>query len=454
MPHLPDPIGSASATSQRDTSGGTGREVAAEARCLRCVRCGAEYALTELLFGCPVCAATVPANLEVVYEETSIEGELLRRLWEARAPGVWRYAEMLPIACERGQRDWRDWVTLGEGGTPLIACERIGASVGLPRLAIKHESTNPTWSFKDRLASVAISWAKASGAPGVAASSSGNAGAAVAAYAARAGMPCIIFTTRSFPGAMQRFMRSYGAMVVATPTGPDRWTLNRAVARDWGWVPISNVTNPPVGSHPVGIEGYKTIAYEIAQERGWQAPDAMIVPVGYGDAVAGIWRGFQDLHALGLINRLPRMIAAETFGSLQRALAEEAPGPVATDGGGSVAFSVATPQGTFQALRALRASGGAAVTVSDAEAWQAHQDLAHTEGVLVELSSALPLAAARKLAASGDLRADDNVVLLVTSSGVKDLEIDAAVTDELPLVEPDLAMLRATLRERFGYVAD
>lgn len=447
MPNLPDPTGSASATSRRDTSGSAGRE----AHCLRCVRCGAEYALTELLFGCPVCAASVPANLEVVYADISTEGQTLQRLWEARAPGMWRYAEMLPVT---RAYDRSDRVTLGEGGTPLIACERLGAAVGLPRLAIKHESTNPTWSFKDRLASVAISWAKASGAPGVAASSSGNAGAAVAAYAARAGMPCIIFTTRAFPGAMQRFMRSYGAMVVATPTGPDRWTLNRTVAREWGWLPISNVTNPPVGSHPVGIEGYKTIAYEIAQERGWRAPDAIIVPVGYGDAMAGIWRGFQDLHALGLINRLPRMIAAETFGSLQRALAEEAPGPVATDGGSSAAFSVATPQGTFQALRALRASSGAAITVSDAEAWQARQDLAHIEGVLVELSSALPLAAARKLAASGDLRADDDVVLLVTSSGVKDLEISAAVADDLPLVEPDLVMLRATLRERFGYVAD
>lgn len=415
---------------------------------VRCVRCGAEYSIADQLFGCPACAATVPANLEIVYAEAPTDGAAHRRLWETRAPGVWRYAEMLPVPSARSQ------VSMGEGGTPLIACERAGTAVGLPHLALKHESTNPTWSFKDRLAALAVSWAKAVGAPGVAASSSGNAGAAVAAYAARAGLPCIIFTTRAFPGTMQRLMRSYGAMVVATPTGPDRWTLNRAVAREWGWLPVSNITNPPVGSHPVGIEGYKTIAYEIAQDRGWRAPDAMIVPVGYGDAMAGIWRGFNDLHALGLIDHLPRMIAAETFGSLERALATDAPGPVETGGSGSSAFSVAVPRGTYQALRAVRESGGTAVAVSDAEAWQARQDLARTEGVLVELSSALPLAAARKLAARGDLRADDQVVLLVTSSGVKDLEMDATVADELPLVEPDLPHLRATLRERFGYAAD
>lgn len=423
---------------------------AAQARppILRCIRCGSEYAATELHFGCPACQASVPANLEVADALPLPDGtnpEAVRDAWEARAPGLWRYAEMLPVPAVRA-------ISLGEGGTPLLRCARVGAAIGLPGLLVKHESTNPTWSFKDRLASVAVSWAKANGLPGVAASSSGNAGAAVAAYAARAGLPCVIFTTRAFSGAMQRFMRSYGAMVVATPTGPDRWTLNRAIAREWGWLPISNVTNPPVGSHPIGIEGYKTIAYEIAQDLGWEAPDAVVIPAGYGDSMAGIWRGFQELHALKLIPKVPRMIAAESYGSLRRTLETGEEGPVETGGSGSAASSVAVPRGTYQALRAIRASGGAAVPVSDEEARAARRELATQEGLLVELSSALPLAAARALAAAGELRREERVVLLVTSSGVKDLETEAP-DGELPLVEPDLAHLRAALREHFGYDA-
>ncbi len=199
---------------------------------------------------------------------------------------------------------------------------------------------------------------------------------------------------------------------------------------------------PPVGSHPVGIEGYKTIAYEIAQDLGWEAPDALIVPVGYGDAIAGIWRGFSELRALGLIDHAPRMIAAETYGSLRQALMHDKVSPVETGGSGSIAYSVAVPRGTYQALQAIRASHGTAVQVSDEAAQRARNDLAYTEGLLVELSSALPLAAARSLVDAGELRADERVVLLGTSSGVKDLEVDTPA-DELPLIEPDLSRLRS-----------
>ncbi len=414
-----------------------------EGASLRCVRCGREFAPDRNEFDCPVCRSSVPANLEFVSPAGRHRGDALRAAWESRPRGVWRYEELLPVPAAQA-------ISLGEGGTPLVACPRIGEDVGLPLLMAKNESCNPTWSFKDRLASVAVSWARATGRPGVAASSSGNAGAAIAAYAARAGLPCIIFTTRAYPGTMQRFMRGYGAMVVAAPTAPDRWVLNRAVAKEWGWLPISNVTDPPVGSHPAGVEGHKTIAYEIAQDLGWTAPDAVVVPVAYGDSMAGIWKGFQELHTLGLIDRLPRMIAAETYGSLQRALATDAAGPVETGGTGSFAYSAAAPRGTYQALRALRESGGVAVAVSDEEIGAARRQMATAEGLLVELSAAMPLAAARKLAAAGVLREHERVVLLVTSSGVKDLEV-GATSDELPLVEPTLDALKAVLKERFAY---
>jgi threonine synthase len=420
----------------------------AEIAGFQCVRCTESFEIAIDHFGCPICEEEVPSNLEVKYVRPGLEPNSASQLagaWGARKPGVWRYSEILPI-------DRKQAVSLGEGGTPLVRCHQIGESIGLPHLLAKNEAENPTWSFKDRMAAVAVSWARATGRKGIAVSSSGNAGASAAAYAARAGMPCIIFTTRAYPGTMQRFMRSFGAMVVATPTALDRWTLNRAVAREWGWLAFSNATNPPVGSHPIGIEGYKSIAVEICEDLDWKAPDAVIVPVAYGDALAGIHRGFKELIAAGLIDRHPRLIAAETYPSLSLALANGAAGPVSTVATGSKAFSVGTPQSTYQALRAIRESAGTAVQITDREAFQAHRQLRDQEGLFVELSSALPLAAARRLREVGELAADATVVLLLTSSGLKDSEVTDS-TQELPIVEPELGALSQLLKRDFAFVA-
>jgi threonine synthase len=410
----------------------------------RCIRCATAYSAGADLFGCPRCQAETPAAVHLDYERPPLSRALVQA-WERRPPGLWRYAEALPVAKDAA-------VSLGEGGTPLLPVPRLGSALGVPGLLVKNEAHNPTWSFKDRLASVAVSWARANGRPGIAVSSSGNAGAAAAAYAARAGLPCIIFTTRSFPGTMQRFMRAYGAMVVAAPTGPDRWVLNRAVAREWGWLPLSNVADPPVGSHASGVEGHKTIAFEIAQDLGWQAPDAVVVPVAYGDAMAGLYRGFLELQQGGIIARLPRLIAAEAYPSLSGALAAQAEGPVAATGQESRAFSVATPRSTYQALQAIRATAGTAVAVPDQATLRWHRELREREGLFVEFSSAMPLAAAEQLRANTSFGPGDRVVALVTSSGLKDPEVTLAA-DELPLVQPDLSDLARVLDQAYGFQA-
>jgi threonine synthase len=412
---------------------------------LRCPRCQSEYPVAEDLAGCPKCASSAPVNLVATYSTNGRRGRSLKSRWEGRPPGMWRYSECLPIEASAG-------VTLGEGGTPLIECPDLGKAIGLSRLTLKNESANPTWSFKDRLASVGVSWAKAVGRGGVVLSSSGNAGAAAAAYAARAGLPCLILTTRSFPAAMRGLMTSYGAMVVATESPRDRWTLNRAVAREWGWLPLSNMADPPVGSHPVASEGHKTIAFEIAQSLNWQVPDALIVPTAYGDALAGIHRGFRELRELGLCDREPRLVAAEAYGSLRQALATGVESPVATDGAGSLAYSAAAPRSTYQALAALRETGGHAVVVDNHEVLAAQRRLASSQGLFVEISSALTLAAAIKLAADGVLTPDDRVVLLITSGGLKDLGVGREES-EIPLVSPNLADLGPALDKHFGFRA-
>jgi threonine synthase len=410
---------------------------------LRCPRCKSVYPPDVELAGCPACAATAPTNLFADYATNPPRGRALKSRWEARPQGLWRYSECLPVPAGAA-------VTLGEGGTPLLECPNVGGAIGLPRLLVKNESQNPTWSFKDRLASVGVSWARASGRPGIAASSSGNAGAAAAAYAARAGLPCLILTTPAFPVTMRRLMTSYGAMVVATESARQRWTLNRAVAKEWGWLPLSNMADPPVGSHPVASEGYKTIAFEIAQALRWQAPDAVIVPVAYGDAIAALRRGFVELRELGLCEREPRLIAAEVYGSLTMALASGGESPILTDGTGSLAFSAAAPLSTYQALAAVRDTNGRAVVVDGEEALAAQRRLSSSEGLLVELSAALTVAAAQKLAAEGALTPDDRVVLLITSGGLKDVGLGRP-EPEIPLIEPTLRDLGSALERHFGF---
>jgi threonine synthase len=406
----------------------------------RCIRCSTDYDAAQDYFGCPKCAEEgFAVNLEVVYaERISVRPR-------GGVHGLWRYADALPLTGE-------DVVTLGEGATALVPCETVGREIGLPNLFAKNESQNPTWSFKDRLGTLALSWARAHGRRGVAVSSSGNAGATAAAYAARAGMPCIVFTTRSFAGPMLRFMRSFGAMVVATPTAPDRWVLNRAVAKEWGFMPVSNLANPPLGSHPVAVEGCKTIAYELVEDLGGEVPDVVIIPAAYGDSTSGIYRGFRDLLEAGVIDRLPRIVAAETYPSLTQALRDGAETPPPVDGSGSLASSVATPQGTFQSLRALRETNGAAVAVTNEEIERARTELREREGLLVEFSSAMPLAAARKLVADGTLSPDDRVVMLITSTGLKDPE-EMNDHGEMPDAQPTLESLADVLGKEYGFVA-
>jgi threonine synthase len=239
--------------------------------------------------------------------------------------------------------------------------------------------------------------------------------------------------------------------VVALPTGPDRWTISRLVAEEWGWLPVANACDPPVGGHPAGIEGYKTIAFEICQELGWRSPDVVVVPVGYGDSIAGIHKGFKELSALGLVDRMPRLVAAEVHGSIARGLALGAEAPMAGVSLPSRAFSAATRLSTYQALKAVVESGGTAVVVDDAEIMAAHRRLAVREGIFVELSSAMPAAAAGKLAAAGELDAEDLVVLLATSGGLKDIDL-TTTTDAIPMIQPELSSLQDTLRKRFGHV--
>jgi threonine synthase len=379
---------------------------------LQCLRCGAAYPAGHYAEDCPACREMASSNLVVVYDEAMLRPR--PRPTAPLGPGLWRYGDLLPVTPEQT-------VSLGEGGSPLHRLEHTGAALGLAGLFAKDETRNPTWSFKDRLACVAVSAARVFGARVIVSSSSGNAGAAAAAYAARADLPCVVFTFKGVAGPMLTQMRAYGATVVAVEAKEDRWTLMEHAVKRFGWFPTSPFFGPVVGSNPYGIEGYKTLAYEIAEALDWQVPDWCVLPVCYGDALVGVWRGFSDMMALGWTDRMPRMGAAEVSGSLTVALAEGADAPPDIRRNQmTLATSIGATRGTYQALDIVRRSGGAAVAVDDDTLMRWQQQVARTEGFYIEPSTAAAPAAVERLVAEGRIASGDRVVCLFTASGLKD----------------------------------
>jgi threonine synthase len=413
---------------------------------LQCLRCRTRFDEPRLFAGCPRCRAEgVAVNLTVEYDlgPLTATGPLA---FPAEPRGLWRFRALLPVRPERP-------LSLGEGDTPLVHLERLGARLGVPRLYAKVESQNPTWSYKDRLCALAIAHALELGAPAVTTSSTGNHGASTAAYAARAGLPCVLFTLDSVPETMKILMQAYGAAVVSCSTSEARWALMRQGVERLGWYPTSGYALPPVGSTPWGVEGHKTIAYEIAEALSG-APAAVVVPSGYSDGLFGIWKGWSELAALGLVKQTPRMIAAEPYGPLAHALAAglEAPGRVDPPGS-SVAFSVASRYGTWQGLAALRQSDGLGVALTDEGILEAQRALSREEGIYAEPSSAAALAALMQLQSRGHdapFHADDAVVLVITSGGLKDPGASRAWLPEVPASGPDLDAVLATVRDHYG----
>jgi threonine synthase len=409
---------------------------------LACIRCGKRFALSDYARGCDSCASErVAANLTLTYSQ---RGPVERTAIRSRPCSMWRFDALLHASAD-------DAVSLGEGMTPLVEMNRLG----LGPLWLKDESRNPTWSFKDRLASGAVTMAKKLGAKVIVSSSSGNAGAATAAYAARAGLPCVIVTYKAAAGPMLTQMRSYGAMLLTVPASAERWHVVSAAVDRFGWFPTTVYFGPAVGSNPFGVEGYKTIAYEIAESMDWDVPEWCALPVCYGDALYGMWKGFEDLRALGWTRRVPRFIAAEVSGSLTAAMAKgvDAP-PVCERSTPPLATSIGAAQATFQGIAALRASNGRSVHVEDDEIADWQRRLARLEGVYAEPSAVATLPAIARLRADGTIAEDARVVALLTATGLKDNAAAERLLHAVPEIEPDLGAALHALKETYGFDAE
>ncbi|MBA3339862.1 MAG: pyridoxal-phosphate dependent enzyme [Geodermatophilaceae bacterium] len=364
--------------------------------------------------GCPTCrSATFASGLTPTYDYERLSQDLGDAPLSEPAEGIWRYRRLLPTLRSRHE------VTLGEGGTPLIPLPRLAAELNAEQVWIKDESGNPTWTFKDRNAAVTVSKAVEFGASAIVVSTSGNHGASIAAYAARAGLDCMALTYPGIPDGTRTLIQAYGARLIVTE--PDkRWEVMERGMREHGWYPASNYTDIPTNG-AFGHEGYKTIAYEIAESLDAE-PDLVSVPTAYGEGLFGIWKGFDELVRLGRAYVAPRMVACvPTGGPLVRAMGNPERPIVKVPRTPTVARGIGGSVNSYISLAALRASNGMVAQADDEAIMTAQRDLAR-EGFFVEPASASALAGLQVLAANGQLAQGLRIVLVNTSSGLKSLE--------------------------------
>jgi threonine synthase len=375
---------------------------------LCCSSCSAEHSHKQLINLCS-CGKPLLARYDLHRAARTLTREALR----GRVPGMWRYTEVLPDA---------EPVTLGEGMTPLIAARRLGERLGLQNLFIKDEGLNPTASFKARGLSAAVTMARALGAKAVAIPTAGNAGGALAAYAARAGLKCVVAMPADTPVANVLECRSFGAdlrLIDGLISDCGKFIAENAPRE--GWFDVSTL------KEPYRIEGKKTMGYELWEQFDGNLPEVIVYPTGGGVGLIGMWKAFEEMEAMGWIGRQrPRMIAVQAAGCapVVKAFAAGARNVEFWPDAATLASGLRVPKplGDFLILDYLRASNGAAVAATDEEMMAACQEMAALEGIYAAPESGACVVAARKLAEQGAIRPGERVVLFSTGSGYKYVE--------------------------------
>ncbi|MDO8502617.1 MAG: threonine synthase [Gemmatimonadaceae bacterium] len=379
---------------------------------LECAACATRYEPARLYNVCEKCGKP----LLVRYDLEEAQRSLTRNSLRTRRSDMWRYREVMPVASDA------NIVSLGEGWTPMLHAVRLGSALGMNELYIKDESLNPTQSFKARGMSAAVSMAKELGVTKVAAPSAGNAGGALAAYAARAGMEAHIFMPRDTPRANVVECEQVGAHVtlvdgLITDCGAE--VAKRKDAE--GWFDMSTL------KEPYRVEGKKTLGYELAEFFDWTLPDVIVYPTGGGTGLIGMWKAFDEMEEMGWISAdRPRMITVQSEGCAPIVKAFEAGerfAPMFPDAR-TVASGLRVPKaiGDFLILDAIRESQGAAVAVSDAELIAAVREIGAAEGLFVAPEGGACLPALRKLLGANKVGVDERVVLFNTGAGIKYLE--------------------------------
>lgn len=416
-------------------------------KALQCTICGETYSPTEVTYTCPKCGDD--GNLDVLYDYDRVAAA-----WEAdavrdTAPGIWRYKSLLPIAAGAAVPP------LVVGSTPLYRADHLAKEIGVRELWLKDDGRNPTGSLKDRASALVVARAQAEGREIVTTASTGNAGAALAGLAASVGLPNVIFAPKSAPPAKIAQLLVYGSKVLLVDgTYDNAFDLCLGATRQYGWYCRNT------GYNPYTAEGKKTVSYEICEQlsgqRGtFQAPDRLFVSVGDGNIIAGVHKGLKDLLALGWIDHMPKLIGVQAEGSaaMYRAWKDGInPAKMEPIDANTIADSISAglPRDRVKAMNAITQTGGEFMTVSDDEIIAAIPLLARGSGVFAEPAASAAYAGLLKASQSGQLHPDERVVVLLTGSGLKDINSAMRSVSPARVIAPTLAAVEEAVFEIFS----
>ncbi|MFN2188565.1 MAG: threonine synthase [Candidatus Promineifilaceae bacterium] len=376
---------------------------------LECSECGSIYDADRLIKVCLNCGYPLLARYNLQEASRKLDKDQLA----GRRGGIWRFSELMPV------RDRANIVSMGEGGTPLIKLERLGSQLGLEQLYLKDEGQNPTGSFKAIGLSVAVSRARELGVSEFVIPTAGNAGGALAAYAARVGIPAHVYMPVDAPAVNHTEVRMTGADLHLVPgLINDAGREAATAANENGWFDISTL------KEPYRLEGKKIMGYELAAAFDWELPDVIIYPTGGGTGLVGMWKAFEELEALGWVGSArPRMVVVQSSGCapIVKAYEEGAEEATLWENAVTIAGGLRVPAaiGSRMMLRTLAESRGTAIAVDDDLILEAQSRLAEMEGIYACVEGAAPAAALEILVARGWIASHEKVVIFNTGSGLK-----------------------------------
>lgn len=397
---------------------------------LQCLSCGKDHDQDEVKYVCTSCGG----NLQVIYDYNLIKKRFsYEELRENRHMDMWRYADLLPVS------DLKCISNLQIGYTPLYRYKGLAEEFGIEEFYIKDDGRNPSASFKDRASVVVLSRAMETDQKVICAASTGNAASSLACLSANMDIKTVIFVPEKAPPAKIAQLLVFGAVVVTVKgTYDDAFDLSIKASEEFGWY------NRNTGYNPFSREGKKTCAFEICEQLEWETPDYILVPVGDGNIISGIWKGFLEFKKIGFIEKLPKLIAVQAESSNAVKLAIEGDGTIKPVSGQTVAdsISVSIPRDGQAAVQAVKDSNGFAVSVTDREIIKAIPELARKTGVFAEPAAAASYAGFLKVIREKRIEKGDSVLLLVTGNGLKDIQSAMKSVGKPYLISPDINELK------------
>jgi threonine synthase len=400
-----------------------------------CINCKTTYSVDEIVYFCKKCGDI----LEIKFDANELADAAKTSDWKTKPLSVWRYRPFMPI------HESTKLVTLGEGGTGLHRSVHLGAELGIQNLYIKNEGENPTGSFKDRGMTVGVTKAVELGVRHVICASTGNTSAALAAYAARAGIKCTVL----IPSGKIAYGKLSQAMIHGAKVLQVKGNFDEALefvlklGEKHKDIYLLNSINP------FRIEGQKSLGYEICEQLNYEAPDRIIIPVGNAGNISAVWKGLTEFYQLGLIKKLPKMTGIQAEGSAPIAQAIKANSdkivPVEHPETIATAIRIGAPVSWKKAVNAIHESHGTAETVTDEEILDAQKTLARIEGIFVEPASASSLAGLKKLIKNGTINKDEKVVCITTGHGLKDPDTAIKQSEKPIEVDADITAIEAAL---------